>query len=217
MYLCTYYCSMTPVKNLIFDLGNVLYDIDFDRMYAKFDQLGIPNFQNHFTLNKSDELFFDLEKGLVNATSFCEKFNEHYQLQLSHDQIIAAWNALLIGFRPKSIDWIKAHQAQFPTFLYSNTNQIHYDFFIPQFEQQMGGDFESLFKKPYYSHQMGMRKPDPASFQFILDQEGLIASETLFIDDNEPNVLAAASVGLQVLFLEPGMYIESVLPELLFT
>jgi putative hydrolase of the HAD superfamily len=62
---------------------------------------------------------------------------------------------------------------------------------------------------------MGMRKPDPASFQYILDQEGLNAAETLFIDDNGPNVLAAESVGLQVLYLKPGMFIESELPKLL--
>lgn len=206
---------MTPIKNLVFDLGNVLYDIDFDSMYSKFDALGIPNFQNHFTLNQSDQLFFDLEKGLIDETTFCERFNQLYHLSLQHSQILAAWNSLLIGFRTKSMDWVKAHHQQFPTFLYSNTNQIHYDFFIPQYEQQMGGSFESLFKTPYYSHKMGMRKPDQASFQFILDQEGLIAAETLFIDDNEPNVLAAASVGLQVLFLKPGMYIESALPKLL--
>jgi putative hydrolase of the HAD superfamily len=56
---------------------------------------------------------------------------------------------------------------------------------------------------------MGQRKPDPASFQFILDIEGLVAEETLFIDDNEPNVIAAASIGLQVLYLQPGMRVEN--------
>ena len=92
--------------------------------------------------------------------------------------------------------------------MYSNTNQIHYDQFIPQFEREIGGNFENLFKTPYYSHKMGQRKPDPASFQFILDKEGLKAGETIFIDDNEPNIIAAASIGLQVLYLQPGMRVE---------
>lgn len=206
---------MIPVKNLIFDLGNVLYDIDFDIMYAQFDQLGIPNFENHFTLNKSDQIFFDLEKGLINESEFCAGFNALYQLSLSNDQIISAWNSLLIGFRKESMEWLKAHHKDYPTFLFSNTNQIHYDYFIPQFSKEIGGDFEAFFKTPYYSHKMGMRKPDPASFQCILDKEGLMASETLFIDDNEPNIKAAASVGLQVLYLAPGMRIETELPKLL--
>jgi putative hydrolase of the HAD superfamily len=206
---------MTPVKNIIFDLGNVLYDIDFNIMYDQFRELGIPDFQNHYTLNQSDELFFDLEKGFIDEVAFCNRFNQLYNLSLSQDQIIKAWNSLLKGYRKESMDWIKANQQKFPMFLFSNTNQIHFDFFIPQFEREMGGDFEQLFKTPYYSHKMGMRKPDPASFKYILDQEGLKAAETLFIDDNEPNVLGAASVGLQVLYLQPGMFIETELPKLL--
>ncbi len=199
---------MAITKNLIFDLGNVLYDIDFVKMYKAFDELGIPNFENHFTLNKSDQIFFDLEKGLITEVEFCKGFNALYGLNLSDAQIIAAWNALLIGYRKESIDWIKANNDTYATFLYSNTNQIHYDFFIPQFEREIGGNFENLFKTPYFSHKMGQRKPDPASFQYILDKEGLIAGETLFIDDNEPNVIAAASVGMQVLYLQPGMRVE---------
>ena len=206
---------MTPIKNIIFDLGNVLYDIDFNIMYDQFRALGIPDFQNHYTLNQSDELFFDLEKGFIDEVAFCNRFNQLYNLSLSHGQIINAWNSLLKGYRKESMDWIKANQQKFPMFLFSNTNQIHFNFFIPQFEREIGGDFEALFKTPYYSHKMGMRKPDPASFQYILDQEGLIAAETLFIDDNEPNVMAAASVGLKVLYLQPGMLIERELPKLL--
>ena len=200
---------MAATKNLIFDLGNVLYDIDFSKMYTAFNILGIPNFENHFTLNKSDQLFLDLEMGFINEQEFCEGFNRLYQLQLTHAQIIDAWNSLLIGYREKSIDWIKEHNSSYATFLYSNTNQIHYDYFIPQFSNTRGWAFESLFKTPFYSHQMGMRKPDPKSFVHILEKEVLEAAETLFIDDNEPNILAAASIGMQVLFLEPGMKIEN--------
>lgn len=200
---------MAITKNLIFDLGNVLYDIDFTKMYAAFDELGIPNFENHFTLNKSDQIFFDLELGLISQQQFCDGFNALYNLDLQKQQIIDAWNSLLIGYRKESIEWVKNHNGKYATFLYSNTNQIHYDYFIPQYEQEMGGNFENLFKTPYFSHKMGQRKPDPASFLHILEKEGLIAEETIFIDDNEPNVIAAASVGLQVLYLQPGMTVEN--------
>ena len=207
---------MTPIKNIIFDLGNVLYDIDFTKTYKAFEALGIPDFENHFTLNKSDELFFDLEKGLSSELDFYDRFRKLFLVDLSDEQIGNAWNALLIGFRKESIYWVKANNQLFTTYLYSNTNQLHYDHFIVQFEKEIGGDpFNSLFKKPYYSHEMGQRKPDPASFTFILEKEGLVAAETLFIDDNEPNVIAAASVGLQVLHLKPGMLIEKELIDLL--
>ena len=200
---------MAAIKNLIFDLGNVLYDIDFKKMNAAFTSIGIEGIDQHFTLNKSHQLFLDLEMGFVNEQEFYEGVRALVNLPLTNEQIQFAWNALLVGFRKNSIDWIKQNNIKYNTFLYSNTNQIHHDYFIAEFENKVAAyPFVSLFKKPYYSHEMGMRKPDPASFSYILEKEGLAPAETLFIDDNEPNILAAASVGLQVLHLKEGMTVE---------
>lgn len=200
---------MAAIKNLIFDLGNVLYDIDFKKMNAAFASIGIEGMDKHFTLNKSQQLFLDLEMGFVNEQEFYEGVRAIVNLPLTNEQIQFAWNALLVGFRKNSIDWIKQNNTQYNTFLYSNTNQIHHDYFIAEFENKVANyPFVSLFKKPYYSHEMGMRKPDPASFTYILEKEGLLAAETLFIDDNEPNILAAALLGLKVLHLKEGMTVE---------
>jgi len=200
----------TPIKNLIFDLGNVLYDIDFKKMNDGFTSIGINDIETHFTLNQSHRLFLDLEMGFVNEQAFFDGFRALSNLPLSNDQITIAWNSLLVGFRISSIQWVKENNKTYPTFLYSNTNQIHCDHFIPEFEKEVAEyPFESLFQTPYYSHKMGMRKPDPISFTYILEKEGLVAGETLFVDDNEPNIIAAASVGLKVLHLKPGMLIEN--------
>ena len=200
---------MAAIKNLIFDLGNVLYDIDFKKMNAAFKSMGVEDFDKFFTLNKSDPLFLDLEMGFVNEQEFFDGLRALTNLTLSNEQIVFGWNALLTGFRKKSIEWIKENNTRYHTFLYSNTNQIHHDHFILEFEKDVANyPFVSLFKTPYYSHEMGMRKPDPGSFTYIVDKEGLVAGETLFIDDNEPNIIAAASVGLQVLHLKEGMTVE---------
>ena len=200
---------MAAVKNLIFDLGNVLYDIDFKKMNTAFTSIGIEDIDQLFILNKSHPLFLNLEMGFVNENEFYEGVRALVNLPLSNEQIQFAWNALLIGFRKTSIEWINQNNTKYNTFLYSNTNQIHHDHFIAEFENNVANyPFVSLFKTPYYSHEMGMRKPDPASFTYILEKEGLLASETLFIDDNEPNIIAAASVGLKVLHLKEGMRVE---------
>jgi putative hydrolase of the HAD superfamily len=201
---------MAATKNLIFDLGNVLYDIDFKKMNAGFTSLGIKDIETHFTLNQSHPLFLDLEMGFVNEQAFFDGFRALSKLPVSNDQITIAWNSLLVGFRKSSIQWLKENNKTYPTFLYSNTNQIHCDHFIPEFEREVANyPFESIFQTPYYSHKMGMRKPDPASFIYILEKEGLEAGETLFVDDNEPNILAAASIGMKVLHLKPGMLLEN--------
>ena len=201
---------MLATKNLIFDLGNVLYDIDFKKMNEGFTSIGINDIETHFTLNQSHQLFLDLEMGFVNEQTFFDGFRALSNLPLTNDQITIAWNSLLVGFRKSSIQWLKENNKIYPTFLYSNTNQIHCDHFIPEFEREVADyPFESLFQTPYYSHKMGMRKPDPISFTYILEKEGLVAGETLFVDDNEPNIIAAASVGLKVLHLKTGMMLEN--------
>ena len=200
---------MAAVKNLIFDLGNVLYDIDFKKMNTAFESIGVEGIDQHFTLSKADPLFLDLEMGFVNEQEFYDGVRVLSNLQLTNEQINYAWNALLVGFRKNSIQWIKENNQRLNTFLYSNTNQIHCNHFLPQFENEVAHyPFEALFTTPYYSHKMGMRKPDPASFTYIVEKEGLVAGETLFIDDNEPNIIAAASVGLKVLHLKEGMRVE---------
>ena len=173
---------MAAVKNLIFDLGNVLYDIDFKKMNTAFASIGIEGIDQHFTLNKSHQLFLDLEMGFVNEQAFYEGVRALVNLPLTNEQIHFAWNALLVGFRINSIDWIQQNNTKYNSFLYSNTNQIHHDHFIAEFESKVAAyPFVSLFKTPYYSHEMGMRKPDPVSFTYIVEKEGLVASETLFI------------------------------------
>ena len=200
---------MAAVKNLIFDLGNVLYDIDFKKMNIAFASIGIEGFDQFFTLNKSHQLFLDVEMGFVNEQEFYDGVRTLSNLPLTNEQIVFGWNALLVGFRKNSIEWIKENHAKYNTFLYSNTNQIHHDHFIAEFQNTISNyPFVSLFKTPYFSHEMGMRKPDPASFTYIIEKEGLLPEETLFIDDNEPNIIAAASVGLQVLHLKEGMTVE---------
>lgn len=200
---------MGNVKNLIFDLGNVLFDIDFSLLNEAFASIGIQGFDQHFTLNKSHPLFLDLEMGFINELEFYEGVRALTNLPVGNDQIKNAWNALLVGFRKDSIQWIKENNTNYATYLFSNTNQIHHDYFVSDFENKVAPySFTSLFITPYYSHEMGMRKPDPASFTYILNKEGLKASETLFIDDNEPNINAAASIGLQVLHLKEGMRVE---------
>lgn len=207
---------MTKVKNIIFDLGNVLYDIDFTKMYASFKALGIPNFETYFTLNQSNPLFFELEKGQCTTEQFFEGFREITPVFLTNEQIKTAWNSLLIGYRKAAINWILENDRKYQLFLFSNTNQIHFDHFIPEFEREVADvPFESIFKKAYFSHQLGMRKPDTASFIQIIENESLIAEETLFIDDNEPNIRGAASTGMQTLHLKDEMKMHLCIQEYL--
>jgi putative hydrolase of the HAD superfamily len=192
-----------PIKNIIFDLGGVFLNIDFSLTSKAFINLGVLQFNEMFTQHFSNPLFELLETGKINEEEFYTAFRKESKTNLNNEQIKQAWNALLLDFPKERIDWLKSISKKYRIFLFSNTNQIHYESFIEKFGMQHPGeDFNSLFIKAYYSQFLGLRKPYPESFQAILDEQGLLAEETLFIDDTFKNIEAAQSLGLQTIHLK---------------
>ena len=126
--------------------------------------------------------------------------------EVADQAIIDGWNALLLDFPAERIRLLSELRKRYRLFLFSNTNALH----LAALRQiwtgsQGGGSLEDHFEKTYYSHLMGMRKPDPVSFEVILKENGLIGRETLFVDDAIVNVEGAEQAGLKGLFLRPGI------------
>lgn len=194
---------MQKPKNIIFDLGGVILNIDFKQTALAFAELGIGNFNEYYTLHTVTPLFEKLEIGAIEPENFYNEFREVAQLSsLTNEQIMHAWNALLLDFPPERIQWLKEIKNRYNIYLLSNTNQIHYNAFTEIYKQQIGnGELDSLFIKAYYSYKMGLRKPSKEIFEAVLKGENLRADETVFIDDSETNILAAISVGLQTIYL----------------
>jgi putative hydrolase of the HAD superfamily len=207
---------MMPVKNIIFDLGGVLIDIDFTKTKNAFIASGIHNFETYFQQSFSNPLFADLEKGLIAPVDFYEAFRKESGVHLPDQLIIDNWNALLGDFRKSGIQYVGELKKQYRVFLFSNTNIIHYEAFMQLFNDQFGSErFHDYFEKAYYSHEIRLRKPDVDSFEFILRENNLLAAESLFVDDTIKNIEGAKAAGLQTLWLENGMLIEQVMPGLL--
>jgi len=206
------------IKNIIFDLGGVLLDIDFSKTRNAFIESGVLNFDDYFHQSHSDPLFTDLEKGLITPAKFYEVFRVETGLSLSDETIQSNWNALLGTFRNNSLAMLKSLKKNYKLFLFSNTNLIHFVSFIDAFEKQFTGEvFHEYFEKAYYSHEMNYRKPDIESFQFIIKENNLVPAETLFVDDTLINIKGAEAAGLQTLWLNNGQLIEEALPPILLT
>jgi putative hydrolase of the HAD superfamily len=189
--------DFSGVKNIIFDLGGVLFNIDFAKTESAFKALGVTGFHEMFTQHHANDLFIQLETGALSELEFYEAFRSASGVQLTNEQIKTAWNALLIDFRLPTLAWLEDIKERYQIFLFSNTNQIHHDAFHATFKEQTGrDDFDSYFVKAYYSQHMGMRKPDLTPFHRILAEHGLLAAETLFIDDTIKNVIAAREAGM---------------------
>jgi len=190
-------------KNILFDLGGVLLNIDFKLTSNAFKHLGVTDFDEMFTQHFSNPLFELLETGKIDESAFYEAFRKEVGLPLSDAQIQSAWNALLLDFPPERIEWLEKIASKYRIFLFSNTNQIHYDCFIRNFSNAFDGKhLDDFFERAYYSQFLGLRKPYPESFLAILEEQEILPSETLFIDDTLKNIEAARQLGFQTIHLQ---------------
>ena len=197
---------MQNIKNIIFDLGGVFIHIDYGKTLTAFTDLKVQDFNNLYTQHHASDLFEQLETGQLTAEAFYNTFRNHINISLADEQIEDAWNALVGSFYLDRIEWLDDIKHNYKVFLLSNTNSIHHKKIITNYKEQTGrDDFDNHFIKAYYSHTMGLRKPYAEAYQYVLDEQQLKASETLFIDDTLANVEGAQKVGLQTVHLLPSM------------
>ncbi len=199
---------MNHIKNIIFDLGGVFLDVDYHKTKLQFEELGIEDFDKYFMQHHSNPLFANFEKGLISNEDFFDGFRKETHTSFSDEQITFAWNAMLGDFFPDAVDWLLTIKHKYRVFLFSNTNQVHHDAFIPKFSEKYNLFLDDLFTKAYYSHKLNLRKPTIESFQAIINEQGIIPNETLFIDDTEINIIGAKQAGLEAVFLKKPMKVN---------
>ena len=185
------------IKNIIFDLGGVVLDIDESIVYKELEKLGLSVSE----LARSKEFMDLLSKfdiGVYTAPTFRKKCKELLGLEKMTDQKFdGIWNAMLLDIPRERIEALEKVKKHYKIFLMSNTNVIHYDLYIRDLQLRFGyHEFDELFNKSYFSFDIHLEKPDPRFFELILDHEGLLPEETLFIDDTEANIKAAKSLGI---------------------
>lgn len=198
-------------KNIIFDLGAVIIDIDYNKTADAFKALGIKDFDDIYSKARQEQLFDEFEKGNLHAEAFREKIRSHIPAFTSNEKIDKAWNAMLIGFPEQRIVWLKKIASRYRIFLLSNTNSIHVEEFTRMADQKFGaGVFEKIFEKVYYSCNVHMRKPDAEIFESVISENNLSVKDTLFIDDSIQHVEGAIKFGLhaELLNMETGEKVE---------
>ncbi|MEO9511354.1 MAG: HAD family phosphatase [Flavobacteriaceae bacterium] len=188
------------IKNIILDFGDI---------FINLDKSATPNALRKFgykTLTSQLEILFnDYEKGLMTSSKFLDAISFHFP-SASKQDLMSAWNCILLDFPDRRLEFLEtlAKENRFRLFLLSNTNAIH----IEHVKQKMGMEKFDRFKNPfevfYLSYEMGMRKPDSEIFEFVLSENKLDPSETLFVDDTKENTDSAAAMGIKVWNLQVG-------------
>lgn len=197
------------IKHIIFDLGGVILNIDYANPQKEFAKLGVKNVEALYSKQSQTELFDNLETGKINEGQFVNEVQKLIGNEIHHQDIIKAWNSILLDFPLRRLQILQQLQLHFDLYLCSNTNEIHEKAFNEILKSTCG--FPSLgifFDKLYLSHRIGLRKPDPQIFQLILKENNLNANETLFLDDSIQHIEAARKLGIHAIHLSDGMTME---------
>jgi putative hydrolase of the HAD superfamily len=197
-----------PIKNLIFDLGGVIYEINYQNVTKKLQALSLDI---HFSQLQQDPIFDEFEIGKITPDEFRKSIRMTAKVpNLTDHEIDEIWNSMLIGLFPKRLNLMKKLSQKYPIVLLSNANQIHYDYIL----EECTPIFEFM-KKTYFSFKIGKRKPHPETFQYVLNDTGFKPEETLFIEDTIIHIEGAKTVGLHTLHLTKPLELEMELQQIL--
>jgi glucose-1-phosphatase len=200
-----------PIKNLVFDLGQVILNLDFNATRTALEQLGIHNHAAMFGKYAGSPTFHQFEEGQITASDFFNYIRQEAALpHVSNEALIQAWNAMLKNIPEERIILLETLAENYQLFLYSNTNEIHYAYFKNYCVQHHNGlELDGLFTKAFYSHIFGKRKPNASSFLAMANDANINPQESLFIDDGEANIAGAAAIGMHTLHINAQCSIEN--------
>jgi glucose-1-phosphatase len=200
---------MPHLKNIIFDLGAVLIDVDYHKTANAFKNLGVTNFDEMYSQFAANPIFQQLEMGLITEDEFYQDFNASIEKPLTVAQINFAWNEILLDWRKASVLFLGEINQHYNIYLLSNTNIIHQKAFFKTLQKEVNlPTINHFFKKAYYSHEVHLRKPNADIFEFVLQDAGIVAAETLFIDDSYNNIDTANTLGFKTHLLLQNERIE---------
>lgn len=205
---------MEQIKNIIFDLGGVIINLEVNKTIAGFNKISNTPFESIYTQLQQSPIFDLFDKGLISENDFFEEIQLQIKSDVKKEDLIFVWNEMLLDFPENRLNTLNKLKSKYRLFLLSNTNETH----IAEFESQLNKthgykNLEPFFEKVYYSCRMKMRKPDVEIFDYVLKENNLKASETLFIDDTQNHVNGALKTGINALLLEKNKEFEQLLIE----
>ena len=203
--------ALSGINTIIFDLGMVIIDLDKQATPIAFEKLCGPNYTNIMEKLNGEGFFEAYETGRISTDTFIERLQSEIGDGVKADQIKSAWNAMLMDIPEERFKILLEAKGKYRTYCLSNTNQLHIDFIFDKLKQERKlENLDPYFHKVYLSHEMKQRKPDPEIFETVVKEQGLKASETLFIDDTAEHLAGASSIGLKTFHLNEGLTLEGI-------
>lgn len=196
------------IESVIFDLGGVILNIDYQKTIDQFKSLGISDFNKNYSQFNQSNLFDLFETGQISEADFFSKLQDG-DPKICKTSLMDAWNAMLLDLPKERWDFLLALKEQLPIVLLSNTNETHVtalNKLLP--EETSLNKLKSIFKNAYFSNEIGLRKPEKETFEWVLKQNNFKAETTLFIDDSIQHIEGAKSIGIKTWHLDKGSILD---------
>ena len=184
------------IKNIVFDLGGVLVDLDFKSAINGLQKAGFANVKEQLQAFDREGIFQKFELGEMTAEEFRSAIRENSTVTLTDEEVDALWNLMLLEIPREKLELILDLRGKYMVYLLSNTNSIHWDYVCKNAFNYRGFRMDDYFEETFLSYEMHLAKPDKAIFEKMLNDANLLPEETLFIDDLEANCKAAEEVGI---------------------
>ena len=188
-------------KNILFDLGGVILDINVQATLKGFYDLGFPAELMQFPHSMTTDLFFKYETGKLDTDQFRNAIRESTGVEMSHQAFDEAWNAMLVRIPEERTALLKRLSERYPLYMLSNTSSLHVKVFENMYLEAAGISMRKVFTKIYYSHEIGWHKPDHEAWEHVIRDAGIKPEETLFLDDNIHNIKASQELGFQAIHI----------------
>mgnify|MGYP000849108763 CR=1 FL=1 len=203
------------IKNLVFDFGGVIVDIDKNKAIRQFKELGVTDIEHYLGLYAQKGIFLEVEEGAIDDVTFCEKLSELVGKELSYDEVKEAWLSFFLTLDESKLDYIDTLKSNYDLYILSNTNPFIQSWAQSPGFSSYGRPLNDYFDKIYTSYEIGCIKPHREIFDFMLKDANLNPTETLFIDDGPKNIEVAQELGLKTYLALPQKDWQNDLTELL--
>jgi len=201
---------MKRINALLFDLGGVIVDLDYNKTIEAFEAIGLEDAEHLYNQFNQSKIFDEFEIGSISREEFMGLLQEKIPQKVSQSKIKEAWNAMILGFEKSKLEQIKRYSEKIPCYLLSNTNEIHLEYIQTLLQEVPFKNLELLFTKCYYSHIIGRRKPHRETFEWVLNDMGSSPEEVLFIEDSPQHIRGAEKAKIKTLHFTYGRRLEDV-------
>lgn len=204
------------IKNIVFDFGGVIADIDREQAVQAFIRLGVKDADRILDKYHQTGIFQELEEGTLTEEAYRNELGKLCGRTLSWEEVQQAWLGFFTGIDVRKLHYLETLRREgYKLYVLSNTNPYVMGWACSEHFSSEGKPLTAYFEKLYLSYQIGCTKPDRRIFEFMLTDSKMQPEETLFVDDGASNIAAGRELGMYTFQPENGSYWRDELANLL--